>query len=157
MTTLSKNHYPLLDWVRFLSAFLVVLCHTRPDHWVAWTELATGGNGLVAQTFFLLIRPGRQAVVIFFVLSGYLVGGRLIERVRTGNFSMRSYLLDRTTRILVPFFPALSLTAACVFVANRGLPSNFFRQLACNVGQLQGIASTPLEGNPSLWSLNYEV
>ena len=157
MSSLSKSHYPLLDWVRFLSAFLVVLCHARPDHWVAWNELSTGGYELVAQTFFLLIRPGRQAVVVFFVLSGYLVGGRLIQRVMAGTFSMKSYLLDRTTRILIPFFPALAITAICVFLVHRGFPADFFVQLVCNTAQLQGIACPPLEGNPSLWSLNYEV
>ena len=157
MSSLSRSHYPLLDWVRFLSAFLVVLCHARPDHWVSWAQLNTGGHGLVAQLFFLLIRPGRQAVVIFFVLSGYLVGGRLIQRVAAGSFSLRSYVLDRTTRIFIPFFPSLILTAGCVSLVHRGFPSDFLGQLGCNIGQLQGIVCAPLEGNPSLWSLNYEV
>jgi peptidoglycan/LPS O-acetylase OafA/YrhL len=96
-------------------------------------------------------------VVIFFVLSGYLVGGRLIQRLMQGTFSLRSYALDRATRILIPFFPALALTAICVFLVHREFPPGFLGQLACNITQLQGIACSPLEGNPSLWSLNYEV
>lgn len=157
MSTLSQNHYPLLDWLRFLSAFLVVLAHARPHHWVAWAELSTGDYSLVAQAFFLLTRPGRQAVVVFFVLSGYLVGGRLIQRVSDGSFSFYTYAIDRITRIFIPLIPALVLTSVCVFLANGGFPSNYAAQLLCNIGQLQGVTCLPLEGNPSLWSLNYEV
>ena len=157
MVVVSRNYFPLLDWVRFLAALLVVLGHARPAHWVGWSDLSIDSHRLAAQFFFLLISPGRQAVVVFFVLSGFLVGGRLIQRIRAGTFSLPSYALDRATRILIPLIPSLGVTVISVFLVHRGFPPGFWGQLTCNLGQLQGIACPPLEGNSSLWSLNYEV
>ncbi|MCP9849785.1 acyltransferase [Cyanobium sp. Morenito 9A2] len=153
----SAVHAPLLDWARFLTAFLVVLCHARPDHWVGWSELNTFGHAGWAQLFFLSIRPGRQGVVIFFVLSGYLVGGRVIERVNNHTFAPGRYFSDRVSRIYTPYLPALVLTVVCVYFANGQLPRNILAQLSCNAASFQEVFCAPLEGNPSLWSLSYEV
>ena len=51
------------------------------------------------------------AVVVFFVLSGFLVGGAVIERARAGKAYLRTYLIDRTSRIYVVLLPTLALCA----------------------------------------------
>ncbi len=48
-------------------------------------------------------------VVVFFVLSGFLVGGAVIERARGGKAFMRNYLIDRTSRIYVVLVPTILL------------------------------------------------
>lgn len=48
--------------------------------------------------------------MIFFVLSGFLVGGSVISSVRKGSWSWKGYLLRRMTRLWVVLIPALLLT-----------------------------------------------
>ncbi len=62
---------------------------------------------------------GHQAVVVFFVLSGYWVGGSLLRKARQGRFSWPSYLADRTTRLWVVLVPALVLTLALDAIGRR--------------------------------------
>lgn len=65
---------------------------------------------------------GRQAVVVFFVLSGYLVGGGALRSFRNRIWSWRRYLLQRLTRLWVVLVPALLLTAALVAAASHLFP-----------------------------------
>ncbi|WP_162525199.1 acyltransferase family protein [Rariglobus hedericola] len=142
--------------MRFLAAFLVVLCHARPEHWVAWSEL-NKDHEIISKLFFLLIRPGPEAVVIFFVLSGYFVGGKVMERFANGTFKPEDYLRDRISRIFTPLLPSLLLTIICVWIVNRGFTDGFGLELLGNIFQMQGILCERLEGNAPLWSLSYEV
>jgi peptidoglycan/LPS O-acetylase OafA/YrhL len=61
--------------------------------------------------WLLLNGFGHISVTIFFVLSGYLVGGRLLERARhTGSIEWKRYIIDRVVRIHLVLIPALVLT-----------------------------------------------
>lgn len=91
------------------------------------------------------------------MLSGYLVGGKLVERVRRHNFQLADYTLDRATRIFVPLFIAIPLTVACLRFCQGGLPPGYGSEVLGNIFQLQGIVVPPLAGNVPLWSLSYEV
>jgi peptidoglycan/LPS O-acetylase OafA/YrhL len=51
-------------------------------------------------------------VIVFFVLSGYLVGGSVLRSVASGRWSWRSYLLTRLTRLYIVLLPALLLGGA---------------------------------------------
>jgi peptidoglycan/LPS O-acetylase OafA/YrhL len=53
------------------------------------------------------IRFAGEAVILFFVLSGYLVGGSVLRLMRTQRWSWRSYLTKRLTRLYVVLIPAL--------------------------------------------------
>jgi peptidoglycan/LPS O-acetylase OafA/YrhL len=88
-------------------------------------------------------------------LSGFLVGGKAIERFRDGTFRLGDYTIDRLSRIGVPFLPVLIFTVIVAQVtgmetANLGL---FFG----NLFFLQGISVEPYPSNEPLWSLSYEV
>ena len=63
-----------------------------------------------------------HAVVVFFVLSGFLVGGKVLRELRSRErpFSPRRYFLDRFTRIYLVLIPVLLITAAADAVG-RGL------------------------------------
>jgi peptidoglycan/LPS O-acetylase OafA/YrhL len=52
-----------------------------------------------------------EAVIVFFMLSGYLVGGIASARASAGNFAPWDYAIDRFTRLYLAFLPALALTA----------------------------------------------
>lgn len=48
-------------------------------------------------------------MLVFFVLSGFFVGGRAIEKCRKGTFCIKSYAVDRFVRIMLPLLSALLL------------------------------------------------
>lgn len=89
---------------------------------------------------------------MFFVLSGFLVGGKLIERVQLGTFRMPSYALDRSVRILLPLTSALILSV--IVDELRGEPVHWLTVVG-NLLSLQGIWCPPQV--EVLWSLSYEV
>jgi len=59
---------------------------------------------------FFIRRLANEAVTVFFVLSGYLVGGKLIEVGINGKLAVRNYCIDRSVRIYLPIIPAVVLT-----------------------------------------------
>ncbi len=82
-----------LDLLRFLAAFVVFVQHFSWGHF-------SGG-------LFWWIGPyGAQAVIVFFVLSGYLIG---YVTGRPGT-TARGYALDRAARLYSVVLPALLLT-----------------------------------------------
>ena len=60
--------------------------------------------------FYFVTGLGHQAVMIFFVLSGFLVGGSVISAHQKGKWSWTGYALRRLTRLWMVLIPALLLT-----------------------------------------------
>ncbi len=100
-----------LDAMRGLAAVSVVLSHyvlvvahagrpryERVYHWFHWLSLSPLG----------LLWAGRAAVLLFFVLSGYVLF-LMLERPDLGYFS---YLKKRITRLYIPYLAAIGLGIA---------------------------------------------
>jgi len=98
-----------LDALRGVAAFSVLLFHWRSAFFVKHYQSVTH-NPLVAAAYGLT-DGGHQWVVVFFALSGYLVGGSVLRSVATQRWSWRGYLLARLTRLYVVLIPALLLGA----------------------------------------------
>ena len=64
----------------------------------------------MTKVFYLATGLGHQAVMIFFVLSGFLVGGSVITAFQSGKWTWKGYLLRRMSRLWVVLIPALLLT-----------------------------------------------
>jgi len=146
------NRAPWLDWIRFVAAFMVTVAHARGFNWVDWGHLPTNEKSLAAKLFYVITRVGVEWVVIFFVLSGFLVGGSTLRRCLDRKFQLGLFAIDRVSRIWVPFIPALLFAVAVQFAC--GLPfgvTAFLGNLFC----LQGIFCESL--SHPLWSLSYEV
>jgi peptidoglycan/LPS O-acetylase OafA/YrhL len=105
-----------------------------------------------------------QAVMLFFVLSGFLVGGPVLrELFETGQFAAGRYMLRRLIRLCIVLWPAFALAAACMTLAvacgavERGiLPARqdlSTAALLCNAAFLQTAACGQWAGNGALWSL----
>ena len=77
-----------LDWLRFGAAFAVLFDHTKQFSLVPYGDLPPAQQGLAVEALFAATRLGQPAVVLFFVISGYLVGGRLLEKLRAGEFDL---------------------------------------------------------------------
>ena len=72
------NHHPSsngrlywLDLARWLSAFFVVAEYLRAAMFVNFSDL--GGFNVFDQALYFCTTLGHQAVMVFFVLSGYFV------------------------------------------------------------------------------------
>src|ERR1700759_619613 len=50
---------------------------------------------------------GHVSVIVFFVISGFLVGGRTILTLRNKEFNLLDYLIHRFSRIYLVLVPAL--------------------------------------------------
>lgn len=150
----SQAQNPYLDWIRFLAALVVLLTHTRDTVFLEFSELAPESHNIVVAAFFGMTRLGHEAVIVFFVLSGFLVGGPAFERAANGSFDAKSYTIDRSVRIFVPLLPAIVLTAiAGLLLQNRPEIWN----LVGHVFSLQGVVVPVAQHNQPLWSLSYEV
>lgn len=144
---MNKNYY-WIDLLRFFAAFIVLLNHSRGVFWCEYDDMQ--GNGKLF--FYSITRMGHEAVLIFFVLSGYLVGGAAIKRIGIGTFDLKSYSINRSVRILLPLFSAILLYLITAHILNEEV--NYWTCLG-NLLSLQGILVPSLVG--PFWSLSYEV
>ena len=103
----NKQHLLHLDYLRGLSALLVCMGHLRNVFFVDYNDVLAVNSFLVKFFYFITIL-GHQAVMIFFVLSGFLVGGSIIKNL--DNFNFKKYLTNRITRLWVVLIPCLFLT-----------------------------------------------
>lgn len=147
------RHLPWLDWARFLAAFMVLVVHARGNSFVAFGDLPGSQHTAVIGAFYAFTRLGTEAVMVFFVLSGFLVGGAVIERAAAGTFSAGSYAANRIIRLYLPLVPALVLTAIVGLAIGSLVPIS---EIAGNFASLQGIVVSAPQLNGPLWSLSYE-
>jgi len=100
---------------------MVLLVHARGSAFVEYSALPGPQKNIIVASLFAFTRLGREAVLLFFVLSGFLVGGRLIDRVVRDDFRVVDYALDRLTRILLPLVPALATPLFGLLLLKSGL------------------------------------
>src|SRR5215813_3058612 len=77
-----ERHDAYLDALRGIAALTVFLTHVRGSFFVKWSDLDAASQGPLNYALFVLTRLGRESVIIFFVLSGYLVGGQALLALR---------------------------------------------------------------------------
>lgn len=148
----ADKHYYWLDSIRFIAAFMVLLSHTRNDYFCEYGNLPIDQQGIPAFVFYLIGRLGHEAVIVFFVLSGFLVGGKTIERIRDNTINLRVYAINRFSRI----YPPLTMSIAFYYITCQFVPTETWswKVAVGNFLNLQGIFCDSLV-NP-FWSLSYE-
>lgn len=62
-----------------------------------------------------LILWGSQGVALFFVLSGFLIGGQILEEVSSGGFSFKRFYFKRILRIFPPYYFSLFVVSVLFF------------------------------------------
>jgi peptidoglycan/LPS O-acetylase OafA/YrhL len=148
----DATHYYWLNLIRFLAALLVVVGHYRVAFFVEYGLLPATDKNPITMLFYFITRLGHESVLVFFVLSGFLVGGKSIVRIREHKFDVKSYALDRCVRIFLPLIGSLLFIIPIYLVCNIKID---MLQWLGNLLQLQGIFVAPVTG--PLWSLSYEV
>ncbi len=96
---LARAQIPALDGFRAIAVFLVILYH-----------------------FGLLWVPGSHGVMMFFVLSGFLITWLLLkENERDGTISLRAFYRRRVLRIFPAFYAYWLLLVLLLIVAGKPL------------------------------------
>jgi peptidoglycan/LPS O-acetylase OafA/YrhL len=171
-----RTDHRALNAMRTIAATLVVLTHVRALFFAdpQWESAALGDR-----IVYILTAMGPAAVLVFFVLSGYWVGGSVLSSFRRGSFRWSTYGSARLTRLWIVLIPAIALTA---LLDNLGL--TLFPSSSVYVGDAAYHLTVPAENldehlspiaalgnilfvqtnlvptygtNASLWSLAYEA
>jgi peptidoglycan/LPS O-acetylase OafA/YrhL len=110
---------------------------------------------LVFAVPYVLTAAGHQAVVIFFVLSGFLIGGTIRHAFDRGQWSWASYLTHRLVRLWVVLLPGLML---CLLWDTLGgsAGTDTAITLIGNMFFLQGVIVPAFGSDGPLWSLANE-
>lgn len=158
-----------IEACRWVGALLVLAVHSN-NVFVNLADImsAPHSSGVYAWWLFVGFELGHQAVVGFFVISGYLVGGAVLAHLRKPQPFLREYLIHRFARIYIVIAPAIVFTLIVDSVGNaafdgRGFyatadfkdhfrPASFFATFA----NLQQIYVAYFGTNGPLWSLACE-
>ncbi|GGH11041.1 acyltransferase family protein [Silvibacterium dinghuense] len=163
-----------LDALRGIAAVGVCANHLRDTLLADYSTLPHHNPALTL--LYLASGLGHQWVMIFFVLSGYLVGGSVLRSFSAGRWSWRGYLLNRLSRLYMVLLPALLLGGAFDLLGlhlfgSAGLYGGrsgshelttpvaahlHLTTLAGNYLYLQGILVPVFGSNGPLWSLANE-
>ena len=123
-----KQRDAALDLVRGVSALLVMLGHLRGFLIVDYGGVPA--PGLLTKVFYFATGLGHEAVMVFFVLSGYFVGGSVLAGLGKGSFRWGGYAAARLTRLWMALGPALLLTLAADLVGRQMNPEAYAGGLA---------------------------
>ncbi len=176
----SSTNLAFLDGMRGIAATYVMLGHAR---WLLWEGYSGGylrhperysaaGKALVyASSAF---RWGHQAVLFFFVLSGFVIHLRYARRLQSGEdarFDLGPYLYRRARRIYPPLIAALLVTwgldslCSALHLATAD-STTLYPGMNTNIGHDHSLATLlrnlafimyPVFGSDGpLWSLTFE-
>lgn len=169
----SSDH---LNMIRGVAALVVFLVHARNIFYVDYPDLDPHAVGPVLKGIYWLTGFGDQSVIVFFVLSGFLIASSILRAHQANRWSWRSYAINRLTRLYVVLLPALLLTIfwdalgsglfgdhgiygghhAGIVVVHSVVERLKVSVFLGNALFLQEILVTPLGSNGPLWSLSYE-
>jgi peptidoglycan/LPS O-acetylase OafA/YrhL len=169
----KTNASVLLDLIRGLAALLVLLEHWRNIFFVDYPQLVL--HRILFAPLYILCSAGHQAVVIFFILSGYFISGSVFRMLNRESWSWSVYLTHRLLRLWIVLVPGLLL---CALWDGMGLHFGMAPKLysgmsgdhlignvaatrtvpifAANLFYLQGILTPSFGSDGALWSLANE-
>ena len=150
----------ILNWTRGVCAALVVLGHARSLGW-AHGESTNLWSSNLSKIFLLPSSFAMESVAVFFVISGYLVGGQIYRQIIARSFLWPRFLVDRITRLYIVLIPGMVFTFLCFlfskYFGKELSTSNFgVGNFLCNITFLMPTRCGPYGNNSSLWSLGYE-
>jgi peptidoglycan/LPS O-acetylase OafA/YrhL len=139
----------------------------------------SGSRNLVIAAPVLMSSFHHETVMIFFVLSGYLIGTSVLKGAVNQHWSWSNYIIRRATRLYVVLLPALLLTGVFDHLGLRlfGASGNIYaarrpgytwaftnpdtsrlgaKVFLGNALYLQGLLVPCYGSNMALWSLSFE-
>jgi peptidoglycan/LPS O-acetylase OafA/YrhL len=179
----SHGSLNFLDGLRGIAALIVMIGHVR---WLLWEGFTEGylkhpekysSLEKILVYFLSIFRFGHEAVLFFFVLSGFVIHLKYSKRLKANDnvpFDYKDYFTRRIKRIYPPFLFVLLFTYALdMWGASRGFsiysgqtPNSLINQNITNDHSLINLIGNlffingPHIGiwgtNSPLWSLKYE-
>lgn len=168
---MTKEHpeRPLLDTIRWLSAFMVAFGHALG------LVISKDLSSPMVKIAYYVSDLRHPCVILFFVLSGYLVGGGVLRR--SDRIDIKKYWIARFSRIYIVLIPAIILTIlldGIAFYINSKSPVyssvypsgvlggtplfdryNLWNAIA-TILSLENVVGDPIGSAAPLWSLGYE-
>jgi peptidoglycan/LPS O-acetylase OafA/YrhL len=113
---LTEGSSIFLDLIRAISVQMVVI-----GHGISFCAIAK----FMQPPLFPYIQ--NIAVVIFFILSGFLISNSVFYKISTDtNYSFRSYFIDRFSRIYSAFIPALLFVIGLDYLSQQSIVHNAY-------------------------------
>jgi peptidoglycan/LPS O-acetylase OafA/YrhL len=156
-------HSILIMLLRGLAAFIVAGAHLRAEMYPGLRTITDAS--LWFKGFAFVTGFAHQAVMVFFVISGWLVGGSLLNKMGHPG-AVANYAVDRATRLWTVLIPTFGLTLLFGLGTGVLLPNgidfsaaNEFSALsfAGNLVGLQRVTMLDFGGNYPLFSLANET
>ena len=170
---LSASASANLDLIRTVAAWAVMWGHLRALFFVRYSDVEHPRSWV--KVFYFVTGFGHQAVIIFFVLSGFLISSSVFKSYAAGTWTWRDYAINRSVRLYVVLIPGLLFglfwdLAGTQWFTSTGLYSHplqdliltpvqnnlSFRTFVCNALFLQTILCATFGSNVPLWSLANE-
>jgi peptidoglycan/LPS O-acetylase OafA/YrhL len=144
-SSLLKKNMPGLDAIRGLAVFSVLLYHG-----LFWDTLQTPPPNSIAEKISEVMKFGWLGVFLFFVLSGFLITGILLDTKRKPHYWRNFYI-----RRLLRLFPAFVLTLALLKIFAH---ASWLYIVVClsNMANLAPMMHIPGTSYGPLWSLAVE-
>lgn len=153
----------LISALRGLAALQVAAAHLRAEMYPGLRTLEDPSLAYMGLAF--ITGFAHQAVVVFFLISGWLVGGSLMNRFGKPQ-ALAHYAIDRVTRLWTVLLPTLLLSLGIGLAIGSAAPgpidvnpANDFSAAAFagNLLGLQTVTVPEFGGNYPLWSLAHET
>lgn len=120
---LSEGSSVMLDLIRGITAQVVVI-----GHGISFFGIFT----FMHEPNFPWMQ--NMAVLIFFLLSGFLIGYSTTSKSKNGNnYNFIHYFIDRFSRIYTAFIPALIFVLAIDFISKNLQPESYAYENAFNL------------------------
>jgi peptidoglycan/LPS O-acetylase OafA/YrhL len=177
MEKINSGLSSILDLSRWVAALAVLIHHVR--HILLIEPKDAKDSNFLIKILYFFTGLGHEAVVVFFVVSGLLVGALTLEKWKYGvSKGILDYFIHRFSRIYIVFIPALIVGFGLDYIGmlkfddaelysnssqynttslNLVIKENLgFDILLGNLFMLQTIIVRVVGSNGPLWSLAYE-
>lgn len=145
-----RTHFVALDAMRGIAILVVVLTHTS-GYWFKTTRYPLD-IPLLQVALSKVFSLAHLAVVLFFLLSGYLLAWTEEGRRDRGSYSILSYVRRRAFRLIPAYYTAIAL----ILLLRPGNPT--FSTLASHLTFLQGfVPAYPGGVDAAFWTLTPEI
>jgi peptidoglycan/LPS O-acetylase OafA/YrhL len=145
----KSKRFAKLEAIRGFAAVYVVLHH-----------IFSKGLFIGGKDFSIFLRFGQEAVILFFVLSGFVIQ---YSYCRSEDKSFKTFFLKRFLRIYIPLTIIFIAHFLLLSISKNGLQSIDRWTFLGNAFMLQdmsmlkpNVICEPFLGNSPLWSLSYE-
>lgn len=162
MSQISFEKSQFLDFLRWAAALIVVIGHIDM---VFEMFVSTAAQNAIFEYASL---HAHAAVMVFFVLSGYVVAFATENKSDSPDYTFREYYLDRWSRIFSVLWIAILLTLTIDWIGSflhqiyrdsAFVPQDLLIvRLVANLAAVQGFQGFRMQlgTNSALWSIGYE-